>query len=373
MKFSEIPGQEKIKNELISSFHNNKLPHSILFSGNDGYGSLALAYAFASYIQCENRNEKDKCGVCPSCKKTNKLIHPDIGFSFPVVSPEKNPLSSNESLNEWRFFFENSPFGDLNDWLKVLNKENKNSNINKKTIGEISDFFSNVAYEGNKKISIVWHAEMIGNEGNRLLKLIEEPPPYTMIILITDKIEKILKTIQSRCRIYRIPPISDEGIIEFMKVNNKIIDSQTEQLIKTADGDFNEFNKLLESDENDLFEIFLRWLNVSYLGNSEKISLISEDFFRMGKENLKKYFAYLLFFLEQVVLSYDIAIMYLKLNSSELDTLNKLKKLIDKQQTIKFIDIIEKNINKISQNANIKIMIFESSFQLHKIFKPNSI
>ena len=369
MKFEEIPGQFNLKNELINTFNNKKIPHSLLITGEYGFGSLAIAYAFASYIQCNDRSESDKCGICPACKKTDKLIHPDIGFTFPILNLDKKPKSSIDFIAEWRDYFIVNKFGDLNDWLGSIGAEGKNANINKASIEDISSFFTNSVYEGNKKIMIVWCAELIGHEGNRLLKLIEEPPPNSLIILVTNDLNQILKTIQSRCRIFRIPPIADEEIFKYLKVKNIEEDSVSSQLVKTADGNLNQLEKLLESEQNDLFEIFLRWLNISYQGNSEKMLSISEEFSRFGKENLKKYFAYLLFFLEQVIISFSLDDQILKLNDKEIEAKEKLKKLISKDKTIKFVELIENNIQKINRNANLKLMIFDSSIKLNKIFK----
>lgn len=301
MKFAEIPGQFKLKNELINSYTNKKMPHSILITGENGYGSLALAYSFASFIQCNDRTSDDKCGICPACKKTDKLIHPDIGFTYPLINSDKKPNSSLNYIREWREYFTINKFGDINDWLESIGAEGKNANINKVSIEEISAFYTNAVFEGNKKIMIVWYADLIGNEGNRLLKLIEEPPPNALIILVSNDANQILKTIQSRCRIYRIPPIADEEIYKHLKDNNIEQDLVNSQLVKTADGDLNHLKKLLESEQNDMFETFLQWLNISYQGNSERILSISEEFSRFGKENLKKYFTYLLFSLNRLL------------------------------------------------------------------------
>ena len=86
MKFSEIPGHIKIKNNLISLVEKQRLPHAILFTGSKGNGKLALALALASYIQCNGEKSGDKCDKCIACKKTNKIIHPDINCVIPTIS-----------------------------------------------------------------------------------------------------------------------------------------------------------------------------------------------------------------------------------------------------------------------------------------------
>ena len=86
MLFSEVAGQTPVKEHLIRSANSNRVSHAQMFLGPEGCGKLPLAIAFAQYLNCEDRQETDSCGVCPSCQKAAKLIHPDIHFSFPFIS-----------------------------------------------------------------------------------------------------------------------------------------------------------------------------------------------------------------------------------------------------------------------------------------------
>ena len=106
MKFSEILGQNRIKEQLTSMVQSNRLSHALLFHGTEGVGKKALALAFAQYIVCENKQEQDACGVCPSCKKAEKLVHPDIHFVFPVIKDgSKNLLVIHILLTGEKNFF----------------------------------------------------------------------------------------------------------------------------------------------------------------------------------------------------------------------------------------------------------------------------
>jgi DNA polymerase-3 subunit delta' len=87
--FKDIPGLEHIKSTLIRSVQTSHLAHALLFDGANGGGGLALALAFSTYINCENKSEEDACGVCASCAKMNKLIHPDFHSIFPIATSKK--------------------------------------------------------------------------------------------------------------------------------------------------------------------------------------------------------------------------------------------------------------------------------------------
>jgi hypothetical protein len=83
MQFKDIIGQEAIKQRLITSVNENRVSHAQLFLGPEGAGGLALAVAYAQYLSCEDKQPDDSCGVCSSCRKYQKLMHPDLHFSYP--------------------------------------------------------------------------------------------------------------------------------------------------------------------------------------------------------------------------------------------------------------------------------------------------
>jgi DNA polymerase-3 subunit delta' len=90
MQFKQIVGQDAIKQRLITSVKENRVSHAQLFLGPGGSGSLPLAVAYAQYLSCENKLEDDSCGECSSCRKYQKLMHPDLHFSYPFFAKHKD-------------------------------------------------------------------------------------------------------------------------------------------------------------------------------------------------------------------------------------------------------------------------------------------
>ena len=82
MQFKEIIGQQEVKSKLISMAGSGRIPHAMMLLGPEGNGNLPLALALAQYVQCENKQEDDSCGVCSSCVKNQKFIHPDVHLLF---------------------------------------------------------------------------------------------------------------------------------------------------------------------------------------------------------------------------------------------------------------------------------------------------
>jgi DNA polymerase-3 subunit delta' len=102
MLFKEIPGHAEVKERLIRSINEERVSHAQLFLGQSGSGSLALAVAYAQYLNCTNRIENDSCGECSSCRKYNKLIHPDLHFSYPIIAKKAEEVST-VYIKEWSY------------------------------------------------------------------------------------------------------------------------------------------------------------------------------------------------------------------------------------------------------------------------------
>ncbi|MGE5355778.1 MAG: ATP-binding protein [Deltaproteobacteria bacterium] len=373
MNFSTIPGQQRIKNELVAMTDNNRLPHAVLLTGPRGNGKLALALALSSYIQCENKNGTDKCGACPACKKTDKLIHPDINFIIPVIASEQKSKSYPELLAEWRKMIIENPFSEPEDWISKMSNESNTANINKEAINSVLEYFNYSLFEGSKKIMLIWNAELMSNEANRLLKLIEEPPKDSVIILIAEDTSKVLKTILSRCQIFRIPPFSDEDLEKWIRDKIHEDNNILRQMISISEGNISKLISLSTLDQTDFFELLIKWLNTSFQGIAENISVFSEEFSRMPKETQKQFFHYILRFLEQVHRSFELENPDIRLNQKELDSMEKLKTLIPGKKLLLFAEEVNKNIYYIDRNANSKLMIFETTLKLNRIFKDKSI
>ena len=113
----------------------------------------------------------------PGFSKANNYVHPDIHFSYPVI-PKKSgdkPVST-DYIQEWREFIQQYAYGNVYDWLQFIGAENKQGNITAEECNDIIHKLNLKSFESNYKILVMWMPEYLGKEGNKLLKLIEEPP-----------------------------------------------------------------------------------------------------------------------------------------------------------------------------------------------------
>ena len=166
MQFKDIIGQDEVKRRLIQTVKENRVSHAQLFYGPEGSGKLAMAVAYAQFINCPNRtfddtaeSGGDSCGTCPSCLKYAKLIHPDLHFIFPVATTkqvDKNPMSK-DFLKIWRnTLIENDFRLGLNDWYKAAGYEKKQGIINVDDCSEILRTLSYKSYESEFKVMVIW-------------------------------------------------------------------------------------------------------------------------------------------------------------------------------------------------------------------------
>ncbi len=344
-----------------------RIPHAQLFLGAKGAGNLGLAMAFAQLVLCSNRKDGEACGRCVNCIKTKKMVHPDVHYSYPTVG--SNVVATN-FLKEWRSAVEENPYMNLNQWLQKIGADNKQGNINKDECLAIVKKLSLKTFEGKYKILIMWLPEFLGKEGNRLLKLIEEPPDDTLFFLVAENQELILNTILSRCQIVKINPLQDEEIAEGLMEKMKIDEAKAMTIARLANGDFNEAISLVDNTENDNAKLFLDWFRGCYKGNAKELVELTEELSKLGRENQKYFLTYALHFLrELMVLRVTNNQDNIRLQNTEKQTAINMTKVIGFQQIEKISDLLNEAIFHIERNANPKILFLDTSIQLHKVLR----
>ena len=214
MRFRDIIGQEDVKRQLRLSVQNGRIPHAQLFAGKQGVGKLSTAIAYAQYLNCPNRTDDDSCGECPTCKQFERLQHPDLHFAFPIVKDEKtNKEVCDDYMNDFRSLILQQQYISAADWYQKMEAENKQALIYEKESSEILRKLSLKAFGQGYKVMIIWQPEKMNDVcSNKLLKLIEEPPEKTVLILVSEYPERLLSTIISRTQLIRFNPLSETQI-----------------------------------------------------------------------------------------------------------------------------------------------------------------
>lgn len=366
MRFKDIIGQTDTISTLRYMVEANRLPHALLLLGPSGVGKRTLALALSQYMLCTNRQDGDSCGECPSCSKTSKLIHPDVHFSFPVVGAG---MVSDKFMAQWRQALHDNPYIDSNQWLQLIGAENKQGNINKDECLNIIRKLSLKTFEAPVKTLILWLPEYLGNEGNRLLKLIEEPPPQTHFILIAENAELILNTILSRCQLVKIPALTDQNIVDGLLRRELTNTEKAWGIAHLADGDFNEAITLSANKISNDAALLLDWLRKCYKGYGPEMVKWSENFATLGRENQKHFLQYALHFMREFLIMKVTGNANARLQADELSSAQNLAKVLEVDQVEQIVRLFNNCYQYVERNANPKILFLDASIQLHKTMK----
>jgi len=359
MLFADIPGQKAAKHGLLGMWQNNHFPHALLLAGNEGIGGLPVALALARYLFCENKQDTDACGTCSACSKVQRLEHADLHLAFPTISPKPGTKAmSKYYMDDFREFVKQTPYSSTYDWLQFINAENKQGNITAEECREMIDVLNLKSYEGGVKVQIIWRPEYLGKEGNILLKLIEEPPANTYIILVAESTEEILPTILSRTQVVRLAPIPPADIAGILQQKNLADEKRALQIGHIANGSYAEALRLLQHAENDLFPEVRSWFNALFTNNGIAIAAFAEQWSKSGREQQKNFLHYTIQLLEQA-----IRVRYLPGNPpalppAEADFVTKLAAMKISFETInRMVKEITDTIYYIERNAHSKTQL----------------
>jgi DNA polymerase III subunit delta' len=403
MLFKDVVGQREVKQHLVEMVQHNRLSHALLFLGKEGSGALPLAMAFAQYIASLPPSERgveetslfgeapievklpatsDEADAwvqqSPSFSKAENLVHPDIHFSYPVVTKKAGtPPISADYITEWREFVKQYPYGNVYDWLQFIEAENKQGNITAQECNDILRKLNLKSFESGYKILLLWMPEYLGKEGNKLLKLIEEPPADTLFILVAENEESILSTILSRCQLVRIPVIDTEAVEEALVQKAKVQPDQARQIANISQGNYREALHILQHADEDYGSLLREWLNAT-LKNATLIQVkCIEEIARLGRENQKQFLRYFTHLLELAirlqVLHEGRQQVLNTLSDSERDFVPRLNKVMSIEQQQALAAELDKAAYYIERNANVKILFHALSIKLFHIVKNNVV
>lgn len=364
MLFKDIIANHQLKKHLCESVQAGRVPHAQLLLGAEGSGALPLAIAYAQYLECEQPLKNDACGVCKTCIKAAKWIHPDIHFSYPVVG---TGAISTQFLTEWRKAIQSQPYMSKNEWLNLLGAENKQGNINKDECNDILRKLSFTNYEGRYKILIMWLPEYLGKEGNRLLKLIEEPPDKTIFLLVAEQSDLILNTILSRCQLVKMEPLSDEDIANALLERQYVSDSsQAYAVAYLSDGNFAKAVQLSHTINDDQSTQFLEWFRLCYKGDAKGMVAWVEQFSAWGREKHKYFLQYALHFLRELLVHISTKEENLRLRENEKQTAINMARVMNFRKIERVAALLNDCFYFVERNANPKVLFLDACISIHK-------
>ena len=372
MLFSEIPGNNKVKQELISSVKKGRIAHAQLFLGNPGNAKLSLAIAYAQFLNCEHKKEDDSCNNCHSCLMYNQLAHPDLHIIFPVlkINKIKYPISEN-FIGEWRKLILENPFISLQDWYQHLGVENKQGVIYKHEAQDLQKKLTLKNYESVFRIVLIWMPEKMNHvTANKLLKLIEEPPNGTYILMVSEDYEQLLPTITSRTQIIKNKPFNNLEVASFLQKEKGISNEKAEIITISAKGNMNKAIQLCvdEIEEVSSIEVFQKWMQICYRVSLKELSILTDEFAKKGRENQKVFFQYSSTVIRECLM-FNVFNKELSLDNKQEQFIKNFAPYINEENSVSIFERLEKAIKNIERNANPKIIFYELSLQMMRLLK----
>lgn len=404
MLFKDVIGQQEVKYQLVEMVQHNRLSHALLFLGKEGSGALPLAMAFAQYVSLlpnkdgatetslfgepvevklpSNPEEADTwIQKQPSFSKAEQLVHPDIHFSYPVIKKttrsDEKPIST-DWITEWREFVGQLPYGNIYDWLQFIKAENKQGNITAHECNDIIRKLNLKSFESGYKILLMWMPEYLGKEGNKLLKMIEEPPADTLFILVAENESEILSTILSRCQLVKIPALEADDIEQNLISKKACSNEQAKQIANASNGNYRDALNLIQHADEDFHGLLREWMNATLKAQTIAQVKLIEEIGRLGREKQKQFLKHFTHLIEQAV-RMQVADDVLKekllnaMSSGEQDFVLRLNKAMSLEQKEAISEELDKATYYIERNANAKILFHALTIKIFHIVKNNIV
>lgn len=373
MQFKDIIGQLPTRELLIQLALEHRVPHAIMLIGPPGNGKLGLAVAFAQYLNCRQKTEQDSCGVCSSCLKYKKLIHPDLHFTFPVVKTTaiKKPTST-DYMARWREYFLSNPYPVYERWNQGITEENKQGMIYVEEASEIIQRLNKKSYEADYKVSIIWLPEtMHVTCANKILKILEEPPANTLFILVTEEEQRLLSTIRSRCQTIRIPRIEEQDLSDALSRNPALGDNNPSVIARIANGNFLLAEEFILEDEVRKFnhQQYVSLMRSGYARKLQELLLWSDGMSAIGRARQLSFLRYCSEFTRENFMSNFHRPELVTMDENEEKFAGKFSPFIQERNVIHLFSEFEKSLRDIASNGNAKAVFTDMALKVSKLIR----
>jgi len=387
-----------LKEKLRSLYQQNRISHALMLVAREGTGGLPLALAFAQYLVCEKvngsaepnvnslfgsttqtdqtfqTNQTESCGVCPPCKKAAAFVHPDIHYTFPTVSrKDLDKPKCSDFITEWRSFLQEQPYGNLFDWIeRIKERENSQGKITTHECEDINKKLSRKSFESPFKILILWMPEMLEKEGNKLLKIIEEPPSDTLFILVAENEQAVLPTIHSRCQVIRLPMLTKSETEAALLEREGTTSTLANQIASIADGNYREALQQLQHAEEGFQERLRDWLNaILKTGPAAQVKWVDE-ISKLGREKQKQFLRYVIHVLETAIRIQATGEMP-PVGEEEAAIAAKLNRIVGIEQLEALTREMDKCTYYIERNANAKMLFHALTLKAYHVIQDKVV
>ena len=373
MRFNKVIGHAELKAKLIGNIREQRIAHAQLFLGPRGSGNLPLALAYAQYLLCENKDLADSCGSCSSCLQMEKLEHPDLHLAFPIYLTDKIK-TCDHFIKEWRSAVLEQPYLDIDMWRADLESENKQLRMGVDIAQDIQRKLSLRSFRGGHKVMLIWQPELMdAAASNKLLKVLEEPEPKTVFLLVCNDAEQLLTTIVSRAQLTKVPALRPMEVRDAILAKYPELQKEEAEMIGLrSEGDMLEAIDMAEKGEEELFIFFRDWLRACYSRRIADTSEFADGFQKLGRERQKSLIRYALQMIRQCVLQWQNVPELVRSMGQESEFVSKFSTLLTDNNADRIRQELEQAHMHIERNANPKILFMDMSYRLMGLLRQRA-
>lgn len=372
MQFKEIIGQADAIGRVHDAIAQNRMPHALLLTGPSGVGKMAFAQAIAQFINCLQPVDGDSCGRCSNCLKIRKGIHPDVHFVLPIISKTTGGkrLLTGDFFQDFRESFVEDPYFSFGEWQQKLGGESKQLFISVDEIRALKRRIFLKAFEAPFKVVILWQAELIRKEGaNAFLKLLEEPPEKTQIIMTCSDPTRLLTTINSRCQRMQLGRIPLPKVKRYLEEKRGIEPAEAEEIAHISNGSIGTATAYLSESSQTMSKVYAEWLRAVYLGDYQKIHDQVQLIIAESKEFQKLFLAIAVKKMRDALM-YHLKVPELALvTSAEKSFQEKFAAIIDPDKVQEITQLMEDARRHVAGNAHAQMVFSALSLRVHSIMR----
>ncbi len=292
MKFSDITGHKSTIDSLREIVDSDRIPHAILLGGQEGIGKMRVARALVSYIYCMNRTDGDSCGKCPACLQNAHHNNPDVHYIFPRTGAAQK--STETFLPQWFEFLDAHSFMPKEEWARAIDAGNAVPTIYRNDAAEISRTAALSSFAYRYKTYIIWMPEkMQAACANALLKILEEPFPDTIFILVSNEPDKLLPTIFSRTQRFNLKPLKESEVSHILSSEGMSFPEAQEVAALSEGNMIKAYDIAGEGGEIKEFStLFMQMMRLAYSRNAAALRMLSDSIAAMGREKNARFLSY---------------------------------------------------------------------------------
>lgn len=361
MDFSNIIGQEEVKQRLSDELQQGRVAHALMLSGPEGCGALPMAVSYAKML-------------LNGSPLVDKLQHPDLHFVFPIFKRTSNKdYYCDDFLKEWREQVLTHPYFGMAEWMNMAGAENQQLIIYAHESDAILKKLSLKSSQGGYKVMIIWLPEKMHETcANKILKLLEEPPAQTVFILVSEHPDRVLQTIRSRTQIINLPRLKETDIETTLTEKYAIMPADAKRIARSSAGNMAQAIRTITNDvENQYyFELFVELMRLAYVRKVKEMKIWSEKVAAMGRERIKAFLEYSQKMIrENFIYNFHRQSELNYMSENEAQFAVKFAPFINERNVIGIMDELSLAQRDIGQNTNAKIVFFDFALKMIVLIK----